>query len=82
MRKPKKQESALSVPLTDKEINEGVYQMIRRHVGMLSEHVSSVQINATKLNSDGTTTAFTLGSGDIYARRNLAEDWLEHVAKL
>lgn len=66
-------------PLTRAEINDANLDMVRRHVSQLSEHMASVQIMATSLLPDGTTVGFTLGSGDIYARRQLTLDWLNRV---
>lgn len=67
------------IGLSDQEINGAIGEMVARHVVQLSEHVSSVQIVATKLESDGTTTSFTYGSGDICARAKAMEMFLQRI---
>lgn len=64
------------VALTKDQINGAIEEMIGRHVVQLSEHASSVQIICTKVESNGSTTLFTLGVGDIYARVKACETYL------
>ncbi len=51
--------------------------MVRRHTVQLSEHFSSVQIIVTRLESNGTTSAYAYGQGDLFARMKNAEIWLD-----
>jgi hypothetical protein len=51
-----------------KQENDNIAEMISRHVSILSEHLSSVQIVGTKVEADGCTSRFTYGSGDLCAR--------------
>lgn len=55
--------------------------MIIRHANMLSEHFSSVQIVATKVNPDGNTSDFAGGSGDIHARVHVAQSWIRRMGE-
>lgn len=63
-------------PKTADEINEDIQVALKDFVVRMSEYVSSIQILATKLESDGSTTGFVEGSGDLYARRGLANEFM------
>lgn len=63
--------------MTDAEIVEGLQQMLGRHLSQLSEHFSSVQIIASKVNPDGGTSYFSQGAGDWYARQGLAQRFIK-----
>lgn len=67
------------VALTKDQLNQAVSEMIARHVVQLSEHVSSVEIICTKVESDGTTTPFFFGSGDLFARAKACETFLSRI---
>lgn len=67
------------VGLHGNQINGSIGEMIARHVVQMSEHVSSIQVVATKLESDGTTTRFAYGSGDMFARVKSMEVFAEQV---
>lgn len=64
---------------TTQEIQGHIGEMIARHVVQLSEHVTSIQVVATKLEADGTTIRFSYGSGDMYARAKSMETLLADI---
>lgn len=64
---------------TTEQIQGQIGEMIARHVVQLSEHVTSIQVVATKLEADGTTTRFSYGSGDMYARAKSMETLLADI---
>lgn len=57
--------------------NLALADMMKRHVSQFSEHFTSIQITGTKLESDGSTTTFHSGSGDIHARIHAAMMWID-----
>jgi len=63
--------------LTQNLITIGVADMMDRHAVQLSEHVTSIQLMATILQPDGTTTRIHGGRGDLCARMKCAELWLD-----
>lgn len=63
-------------PLTDAQIDKGIAEMVIRHVGILSEHLDSVQIMGTRVKPDGSTQAYVFGAGNQYARMQIAEEYL------
>lgn len=74
MSTPKKAKVVKS--LTDQEVGNATYDMMRRHVSQLSEHVSSIQVCATVLNPNGSTSFINMGSGDMFARIAVTDLWL------
>lgn len=64
-------------PLSTKGRTKALDDLLRRHTGQLAEHFSSVQIVATRLEEDGSTTGFAKGAGDYYARRGVSQEWLK-----
>lgn len=55
------------------------FDMLQSHANQLSEHFSSVQIAATKVNPNGSTSDFAAGSGDLHARVHLADWWVRKM---
>jgi len=55
---------------------EQVMEMLDKHCNVLSEHCDSVQILASWLNPDGTTSSVSRGSGNWFARRGMASDFI------
>lgn len=53
--------------------------MLQSHSNQLSEHFSSVQITATKVNPNGSTSDFAAGSGDLHARVHMADWWVRKM---
>lgn len=49
-------------------------EILDKHLGMLAEHFTSVQIVATQLLPDGNTKLYTRGSGDWFARRGACQE--------
>jgi hypothetical protein len=45
-------------------------------VARLAEHFDAVQVLATRVLPSGDTLLFEIGSGDMYARRGAAMDWV------
>lgn len=66
-------------PMTDQQKFTAASDMVRRHVSQLSEHFDSVTILCTRLEPNGSTSAHINGSGDIKARRAMAEDFLDAI---
>lgn len=67
------------VGMSDEQIRGSIGEMIARHVAQLSEHVTTVQVICTNIESDGTTSRFAYGSGDMYARAKAMEVLLERM---
>lgn len=65
-------------PLSQKERTRALDDLLARHTSQLAEHFVSVQILATRLEQDGTTTGFAHGSGDFYARKGICEEWIKN----
>ena len=55
--------------------------ILKRHVNELSEIYDSVQIVATWLNENGTTSSQKRGSGNWYARQALCREFVEEDAR-
>lgn len=67
--------------LTDTELDAISEQIVRFNETMLELGCDSVQVLATAIHQeDGGTAAFHIGLGNIYARRGLAQDWLNAQA--
>lgn len=61
-------------------------EVIRKCVGILSEHFESVQVLASNVRPDGKTSFTQWGSGNYYARVQMAQTFIdrdrsEHVAE-
>lgn len=64
----------------DRSLNlQAGQEQLARHVSQLEEHFTSIQIIATRVELDGSTTMHRLGSGDIYARFKATELWLDEI---
>lgn len=59
--------------MTDDQKNE----VLERHVRELAEIFDSVQILASTLNSDTTTSCHKRGSGNWYARQGMAHEFIQ-----
>lgn len=66
-------------PLDETERTEALEKLLERHANQLSEHFSSVQIIATRLEPCGGTRRFNKGSGDLYARVAASRVWAAAV---
>lgn len=50
-------------------------EIIKKHISMLMEHFSTVQIFVTKSNRDGTDCSAN-GAGEFYARMAYVREWM------
>jgi len=55
------------------------FEMLQRHAVQLSEHFSSVQIVATKVEPNGSTGDYAAGSGDLHARVHMTGCWVDRI---
>ena len=58
------------------QVNVALPGLLKRHCAMLVEHFDTIQIVATKLESDGSTSRINCGSGNSFARVFSTEVWV------
>jgi len=64
------------LPAATRKMNQQIQDAINTFVVSTSEFTSSIQICATKLEANGSTTRFYSGSGDLMARQGSCNEFI------